>query len=278
MKASTSPRPHTPAHKDSQPSFARQSWIDASCFAEHTDREVLDEVVRRVSATPNAVVLMDLDSTLYEVQPRTLAILKEFAESPFGAQHPELRTALERIERSHVGYSLRDTFVALGLSLDVHEIKSAWEAAKRYWGQRFFSNPYLSYDRPYPGSVEFANALYRAGAEIIYLTGRHESGMGPGTRDRLGQDGFPWAVAKTHLLMKGSAELDDLEHKIGAAEFVRSRGHLVASFENEPKNLAALHAIFPDAMHVFVDTVYSDHPAPSREGLYKISGFESFLL
>ena len=112
------------------------------------------------------------------------------------------------------------------------------------------------------------------GAEVVYLTGRDEPGMGIGTRGRLLEDRFPLDVPRTHLLLKKSFELDDLEHKSKASDYVKRLGNLVASFENEPPNLIALSDIFPAAMHVFVDTVYSERPALPRSGLYRITGFE----
>jgi hypothetical protein len=168
---------------------------------------------------------------------------------------------------------LRDTFSAAGLELSRQEVLSAWESAKDFWNRRFFTGDYLRYDRVYEGAPEFVHELYRLGAELIYLTGRDEPNMGEGTRARLRQDGFPWELERTHLLLKAAPHLDDLSHKKEAAHYVRKTGRLVASFENEPKNLAALHALFPEAMHVFVDTVYSDHPTVPRQGLYRIAGF-----
>ena len=108
---------------------------------------------------------------------------------------------------------------------------------------------------------------------IVYLTGRDEPGMGDGTRAMLLRDGFPWETERTHLLLKPAYGLPDLEHKINAAQFIRAHGELVASFENEPPNLVAIYEQFPDAMHVFVETVCSDHAAPAGRGLYRIRGF-----
>jgi hypothetical protein len=39
-------------------------------------------------------------------------------------------------------------------------------------------------------------------------------------------------------------------------------------------NLVALYELFPDAMHVFVDTVMSDRGAKAINGLYRVKGFE----
>jgi hypothetical protein len=73
--------------------------------------------------------------------------------------------------------------------------------------------------------------------------------------------------------MKKHASLPDLEHKLEAAKYVQTHGTLIASFENEPANLSALYHLIPEAMHVYVDTVSSDHSAMVCKGLYRIKGF-----
>ncbi|MGZ3699637.1 MAG: HAD family hydrolase [Bdellovibrionota bacterium] len=253
--------------------FMRQQWIEASHFHDLTEKEVLQEVAARARKVERPLVLLDLDSTLYEVGPRSFQILREWHETGASASYPTIDIVLNALNESHVGYSIRDTFRNLGLELESREILEALEEAKKFWSRRFFTSAYLPYDRPYPGAPEFARELYEVGAELVYLTGRDEPQMGQGTRENLVRDGFPWGVPRTHLLMKERAEIPDLDHKKNAAHFVRARGTLVASFENEPPNLVALSELFPEAMHIFLDTVCSDHPCPAGRGLYRIRHF-----
>lgn len=268
-----------------QAPLMRGDWISACRFHALNDKQVLDEVVRRVSElagkphlSSSPVVLLDLDSTLYEVGPRTYQILREWIDSTHSTAHGKVRDRLALLQESHVGYSLRDTFLAIGLSTsDCSETLAAWEAAKQFWQERFFTSDYLRYDRIYPGAAEFAQRLYDLGAELVYLTGRDEPNMGQGTRARLVDDRLPWNTERTHLLMKSAFEIDDLEHKQSAADFVQERGTLVASFENEPLNLVSLSEVFPDAMHIFVETICSDRPAPASDNLYRIRGFSPVL-
>jgi hypothetical protein len=261
---------------------ARGDWISACHFHDLTEAEVLREVANRVSELKasakgvrekHPLVLFDLDSTLYEVGPRTFQILKEWHSSSESVLFPEVASALDKLEHVHVGYSIGDTLTAAGLDIESAEIKKAIQAIKPFWASRFFTSAYLPYDHAYPGAADFANQVYELGAEVVYLTGRDEPGMGQGTRENLIRDGFPWEVDRTHLLLKPASHLPDLQHKVNAAEYIRKHGALVASFENEPPNIAALYEVFPDAMHVFVDTVYSDHCAMPRQGLYRIKGF-----
>lgn len=232
--------------------------------------EVASRVGRASKGSP-PLVLLDLDSTLYEVGPRTFQILREWEECPQSSQYSGLRRALRELTPEKVGYSIRNTLESLGVSLSDPEIEGALPGLKAFWAGRFFTSAYLKYDQPYPGAVEFCRLLHSTGAELIYLTGRDEPGMGKGTRANLLRDGFPWK--ETHVLLKAKAHFPDLDHKTEAARSISRWGSLVASFENEPMNLVALHGIFPDAMHVFVDTVRSDREAAPCKGLYRIRGF-----
>lgn len=253
---------------------ARKAWVEACEFHPLTNAEVLRQVEKETRETNlKPTVLLDLDSTLYEVGPRTYQILKEWVASVESSAFAKVREVVAQLKHEHVGYSMIDTFGALGLSHTDATIADAVKSAYQFWGKRFFTNEYLAHDQVYEGAAEFARKLHDAGAELIYLTGRDEPGMGKGTRDRLRQDGFPWEKERTHLLLKKNFHLDDLEHKAGAAEYVKQTGHLVASFENEPPNLVALSDIFPQSMHVFMDTVYSEKPAMPKKGLYRITAF-----
>ncbi len=252
----------------------RQEWISSSEFHPLKNEEVLAQVVQWARETKSPVLLLDLDSTLYEVGPRTFEILKEWMATPSSREFSKVREALEKMKHSHVGYSLKDTFSNLGLSLTDPGVVAALKNAKEFWGKRFFTDDYLAHDHAYEGAAEFVRNAYDAGAELVYLTGRDEPGMGRGTRDRLRQDGFPFDRERTHLLLKRAPHLDDLDHKRSAADYVKRTGALVASFENEPPNLVALAQIFPAAMHVFMDTIYSDTPAMPHKGLYRITGFK----
>lgn len=254
--------------------FSRKDWISACHFHPHSTQEVFDEITHRVKQSPKPLVLLDLDSTLYEVAPRTHQILKEWSQHHPKEDFSEIQQAIHTLEKHQIGFSIQDTLEALGIAQNQH-FQEALESARDFWAARFFRNSYLTYDHAYPGAAEFVQNLHRLGAEIVYLTGRDEPGMGEGTRANLLRDGFPWEVSRTRLLMKPNSGMKDLDYKLDAARSLLHQGDLITSFENEPPNLAALWEIFPEAMHVFVDTVCSTHPAPPRQGLYRIQSFKS---
>jgi len=263
--------------------FSRQDWITACHFHDLTEREILTEVAKRVrdvksrakNQQAHPLVLLDLDGTLYEVGPRTFFILREWGQSPESARFPQFRDAIEKMHESQIGYSIRDTFAALSFreAVDAQDVHAAFQSAKDFWTSRFFSSRYLAYDRAYAGAAQFTRNLHDLGAQIVYLTGRDEPDMGDGTRANLIRDGFPWNAERTHLLMKPAREVPDLQFKRSACDYLREHGTLIASFENEPPNVVAFQEIFPSAMHVFVDTYCSDHPAAAVQGLYRIKGF-----
>lgn len=254
--------------------LSKSEWLAACHFHDLSPKQVLEEVAQRVLRSPKPLVLLDLDSTLYEVGPRTHAILNEWLETTESRLFPLVRQELLGVQAHHIGYSLRDTFLAVGLNVEEQqEAQKALKIAKDFWAVRFFTSEYLKYDLAYPGAVEFTRKVYEMGAEVVYLTGRDQPGMGEGTKKRLLEDGFPWELPRTHLLLKAQPSDPDLEHKLKAGDYVRRHGELIASFENEPANLSALYSAFPEAMHVFVDTVSSDHQAVPRQGLYRIESF-----
>ena len=254
----------------------RHEWVEASAFHDLSDEEVLERVVKGAFSQPGVQILLDLDSTLYEVAPRTFQILREWVKTAEAAQFYQVKRALESLEIDQVGYSLRDTLAATGLNLASAEVKTAFRLAKPFWFERFFSDSYLKYDRPYSGAKDFVRAIESSGANIVYLTGRDEPGMGKGTRSVLERDGFPVEGKQIRFLLKPAREGDDHIHKVNAVRSLKQRGPILASFENEPKNLVAMYQEAPEAIHVFVHTVCSDHPVEPGQGLYRVKGFDRF--
>jgi hypothetical protein len=255
--------------------YAREKWVEACQFHDLTDQEVLEKVVQQASVGQNPTVLLDLDSTLYEVGHRTYQIMMEWALSKDSQGFPEVQAAILQMLSHQTQYSVQETLVALNCCSNSNQLSEATQSAMSFWMDRFFTDAYLSYDRPYAGAAEFVHRLHTAGVEIVYLTGRDSPNMGKGTVANLIRDAFPWGASKIHLLMKPTFHQPDLDFKKSAALSVRQLGTLIASFENEPPNIIALAELFPEAMHVFVDTVCANHGAISRQGLYKIRRYLS---
>lgn len=252
--------------------FVRQNWVRESEFEALEATRVFDAIhlkIQTILATNRrAFVLLDLDSTLYEVSERSAQIFRHAARD-LGELPAPVRARLETVSKEELGYSVRDSWVALGLCAQDPALSAACESLERYWRHHFFSDTFLGHDELYAETREWVNRLHATGAEIVYLTGRDEPAMRQGTLANLVRDGLPVGPG-THLCLKDRRDRDDVEHKVGAARRFAETGEIAASFENEPRNFAALVAAFPDASHVFVDTICSEKPAPKVRGVYRL--------
>lgn len=215
----------------------------------------LAEVARRVDAaraskrTP--IVVFDLDHTLYDNRPRTLLILAEFAATLPAAQQ-DAAAKIRGLALKDVRYRLADTLAAAGIA-----DASLVAAAEAYWAPRFFSDAYAALDVPLPGAADFVRDLWRRGALVVYLTGRDAPRMFSGTSESLKKWGFPIGVRGSQLVLKPTQEEKDEAFKQASLDQVSALGAVVASFENEPGNLAAMAQRWPEALAVFLDTDFN---------------------
>ncbi len=232
--------------------------------AEVHDRRVLWRVVdtvmeaRRAGLRPR--VVFDLDDTLFDAGARTLAILRTLPEDPvLGSRFPGLAAKLAALEPDAMAYDLGANLDALGIA-----DPEARQAATGFWQARFFTDTWCAEDPPNENAARYVRTLRAAGAGIVYLTGRDVPNMLRGTEESLRRHGFPLGDG-VELILKPDAKDDDTEFKKGVFARLRQAGAVVACFENEPRNLNAMQAAFPEAVMVFLDTRHSpkpDRPAP----------------
>ena len=213
--------------------------------------QIGERVDRTRAAGQTPVVVFDLDHTLYDGRPRTLVILAEFAATLPAAQRRHA-DAIRRISLQGVAYLLRDTLRAAGV--DDPQVVAAAEA---YWKPRFFSDAYLDLDVPIAGAAEYVRDLWRRGALVVYLSGRNAEAMLTGTTASLQRWGFPVGVRGSQLVLKPTFAEPDEAFKQASLAQISALGQVVASFENEPGNLAAMALRWPDATPVFLDTDFN---------------------
>jgi hypothetical protein len=228
----------------------------------------LKAVLRRCRHEPTSsqrppVVVFDLDGTLLDNRPRTLAILREFA-ARCADRDPQLAERLAGARAADLAHLLCDTLARLG----VDRTKLAAEM-QEFWRERFFGDTHLVHDVPLPGAVSFARACYDAGALLVYLTGRDLPLMGIGTFRSLRDLGFPIGVPGTELVLKPDADLPDEDFKRLTAPSLARVGRVVAAFDNEPANCNVMLAHYPDAHVVFVDTQHTPG-APALEAEVRV--------
>lgn len=258
--------------------YCRAEWMSATEFLSEDGPYVLnmvsDRVEKLLESGQTPVVVFDLDSTLYEVQPRTFQIVQEFLNDPVSFEvDSQVSNALKYLQVGQLEYSIRDAFRNLGLDTNAAHVQAGLDTLGDFWWKRFFQNEYMRYDVAYPGTQAYVNRLFKLGATLVYLTGRDFPNMGDGTIATMKRDGFPVEHERIVPMLKPDASMDDKKFKEEAIQKIASLGTLVASFENEPANLVAMQEKLPDAIHVFVETISSDHTCQPGRNLYKIKGF-----
>jgi len=194
------------------------------------------------------VVVFDLDATLFDNRPRTLEILMELREDVAG-EDPELADALLHLDVNKIEYLLTDTLKGCGIYR-----ADLVKTVTGYWHDRFFTDEYIACDLPLPGAPEYVRDVHEAGAVVVYLTGRDIPGMLVGTVAKLRDEGFPFAVAGTELILKPDEHMHDEAFKRGALPTLARLGEVVAFFDNEPANCNLCTRLFPDSVVVALET------------------------
>lgn len=217
------------------------------------------------SVGPRAVLAFDLDSTLFDNLPRQSRIVREFGEARGLA-------ALTACAPSHwtSGWDLRAALRNCGLSEEA--VAQHYDDAKRFWQERFFTSAYCTDDTAIDGAAAFTWASFQTGAQLAYVTGRHE-GMREGTVAALRQSGMVLPGERVHLLMKPTLLENDDAFKREAHARLRTLGTLVAAFDNEPAHANDYLRHFPEATVIHLATDHSGRPVPLLEGIVSVPHF-----
>jgi hypothetical protein len=211
----------------------------------HTDKNmnllntILTDSTSQTASTAESVrtiCVFDLDSTLFNVSPRTEQILREFSQQ-HQIQH------FSQIKVHPKDWGLKEILIREGY--DISEKYSENIELHRklvpFWTEKFFTNEYLNYDTPYLGAVNFVQTLYEKNIDIHYLTGRDVFRMGPGTKEVLLKWGFP-ILSEGHLHLKPHKDMDDHKYKLDwVLDFKKTHPeNKIYFFENEPVNINAI--------------------------------------
>lgn len=222
--------------------------------------ELLNQILTKSNAektvsakSVRTACVFDLDSTLFNVAPRTEQILKQFAEK-------EQRSDLLKIKVHPKDWGLKEILIREGFDLSDRSPENIQlhQRLISHWTEKFFTNDYLEFDTPYPGAVHFVQTLFKNNIEIHYLTGRDVLRMGQGTSAVLLKWGFPLQTQK-HLHLKPHKDMDDHKYKLDwVINFKTQSGHSdIYFFENEPVNINAIGPIVPDLNIVYLKTTHS---------------------
>jgi len=187
------------------------------------------------------VVVFGLDGVLFDTRPRTLTILREYAED-VSYDYPEVAEGLSALTLSDVHPLLSDTLRAGGVTKAdfVRDVTS-------FWHERYYADDYVVHDRPNEGAVDYVRSLRKAGCGVAYLSRRDVPGMLLGTLAALRDHAFPVAEPGVQLALKADATLGD--DAFGRATIPRfaETGDVIGFFARELASLDLARASFPGA-------------------------------
>lgn len=232
---------------------------------------VLETAKRHIEKKGTFKAIFDLDSTLFDVNPRIQKILNDFGnDNAVQAQYPEAARILSSVTDLKKTYKLKDQIIHIGLHQQPADFYSKLLA---FWKQHFFGNEYLKYDQPYEGAIEFVKEIYSLGAKVIYLTGRDVVRMGAGTEAQILQWDLP-LNNRAWLGMKPNKDMDDALFKLEYLQKLPRDGVDIWFFENEPANI---ELVLKDAQHVkiiYFDSYHSETAEPPGEHIPRIKSFK----
>lgn len=218
--------------------------------------DVIDDVHQAKIDGEKAVVIFDLDDTLFSTRSRTLKIIREFVKIPeMRALYKDDIENLEKIKKKQIEYKMADTFKLIKIKND-----KLLKKLMTFWQERIFTNKYIASDRQIKGASYYVNRLRNLGAHVIYLTGRDRPRMEKGTRKLLIDNNFPTSNGST-LLMKPNKDISDKKFKQVVFSKVEKYGKVLAVFENEAENLNMMADYFPKAKIIFLDTISKSEPS-----------------
>ncbi len=242
-------RHHTPSHR------IHPDW-----------QQTLQDVLARAKALgPRAVLAFDLDSTLFDNRPRQARIVREF-----GQAHALAPLAACAVHHWDSGWDLRAALRNCGLS--EAEVAQHHDAVKHFWQERFFTSDYCVDDEPIDGASAFTHAVVGTGAQLAYVTGRHEA-MRAGTVAAMRRAQMALPGGSVHLLMKPTLAEDDDAFKREAHAQLGTLGQVVAAFDNEPTHVNDYRRKFPEATVVHLATDHSGRDVALLDGIVSVPHF-----
>lgn len=252
--------------------------LDQSVLTDHHKRQTPDEIFQTLAAKADevrtagekAVIIYDLDATLFDNRHRIIAILANTLNTEKGHALPDdIREAVQSITIDDIHYLLSDTFRSKGIT---DEAVIQWFQDE--WFKRFFTNDYVVFDVPTNGAPDYVEQLKQRGATTVYLTGRDTPGMREGTLASLEEHNFPMPDEENvFLITKPTFEQPDTDYKQEAISQIKEIGTVIGVLDNEPKPMNILARAFPSALAVFMDTMHSPDLEPVDETIVVMKDF-----
>jgi hypothetical protein len=112
-----------------------------------------------------------------------------------------------------------------------------------------------------------------SGAQLIYVTGRHEE-MREGTVECMRRAGLVLPdEQRVRLIMKPTLEENDDAFKRDAHAQLRSLGTVLAAFDNEPTHANDYQKVFPEAAVIHLATDHSGRPVELHGDIVSVPHF-----
>lgn len=238
-----------------------------SAAAAPSQKASLDAVLDDVASAPGALVVFDLDDTIFTTNDRHLRILREYADL-VSTRDPEAAALLRAIDRERLRYQIVETLKESGVTDD-----ALIKDLREFWYARFFQNRYLLEDTPIPGAPAYCAEVAARGGIVVYVTGRDER-MRDGTEKSFARHGFPEPDgAGVRLVLKPRFDTPDLAFKTEVLGRLAEMGKVAASFENEPIHINLFRGAFPKGRHFLLETKHSGRPAILHPDVLRIRDF-----
>lgn len=207
------------------------------------------------------LVVFDLDSTLFNVSPRSQKIIEIISSDPsLNDSYPESCHELSQVIIHELDWGIRE-------AIERHHVKGPNEffiKVRDLWVKHFFSNNFLTHDKIYQEAKNLINNLHSVGASIKYLTGRDKIRMEPGTTSVLKLHNLPYTDQPSHIIVKPDSSRPDAPFKLNELKKHLKDFSQVWLFDNEPVILNHISNHLPEVNLVYVDTVHSGKEKPSH--------------
>lgn len=225
----------------------------------HPLQSILDRVAAERDRDP--AVIFDLDATLLCNAGRSLAIFVDFA-----GDRPLAVNAMKAVPPRRWPWGPVEM-------LSVSGIEGDWTRGfEKFWFDRFFSNDYLTHDRPIPGALDYVLRVRDAGARVFYVTGRARESMLDGTVTSLRRWGFP-LDERAELRTKPDAAIADWAFKTELIGELREEHAIVALIDDMPETVNTLAERHPDLNIVVMDTAHSKNAPDPATHIPRIRDF-----
>ena len=200
-----------------------------------------------------SLFVFDMDSTLFCMKYRVRTIIAEAFHQPSILEaFSDTIKKLPFIEPNLNDWSIQEVLSRYHPAFPKELLKEI----EKFWRERFFSNDYLCFDRPYEGASRFLQKLSELKAHVYYLTARRDDKMRSGSLLSLKRWNFP-LKKETDLIMKKDSLLGDAEYKTQELKKLSQRFESICFFDNEPVILNQVEKSLPKLVLFWIDSAHS---------------------